>query len=70
MIERDLAVYIQKRALRAIEMLTEIFNLNLGQCSPDEYMQIKRGIASSIIAIQTELLDNLYKDHPDIDHLR
>lgn len=39
MIEKDLAIDIQEQALRAIEMLTEILNLDMGQCSPDEYMR-------------------------------
>lgn len=64
------AVEIQARALRAIEELTSVLGPSSERCSKGEYELIKRGVGLSIGRIQTELLDFIYALFPELDHLR
>lgn len=70
MIQKQYAIDIREQGLKAIELLTEILYWDVRDCSPDQYEQIERGVGISIGVIQTQLLDVLYKEHPDIDNLR
>lgn len=69
-IEKKCALQIQQHALKAISELTAALNLTTNGCSQEKGLQIKRGVGLSIGTIQTELLDLLYLDYPEIDDLK
>lgn len=69
MIKKETAIQIQKRALNAIVELNEILSELHPECSEDDYVVIKRGVGLSIGRIQMELLEPLYRQHPEIDDL-
>jgi hypothetical protein len=58
---------VQSRGLKAIELLWGIFQLDKEQCTPEEYERIRRGVGISVARIQMDVLDTLYKDHPDLN---
>ena len=67
MIPRQFALEVQSRGLKAVELLWEIVELNKDGCSPDEYERIRRGVGIALGRIQMDVLDTLYKHHPDLN---
>jgi hypothetical protein len=57
MVEQEIALHIKERALR-------------DQCSEEDFQMIKRGVGLSIGRIATELLEPVYRQHPEIDDMR
>ena len=70
MVKKETALNIQKRALQAVIELHAIGDEVRDQCSDEDFEMIKRGVGLSIGRIQTELLDYIYKEHPEIDDLK
>lgn len=70
MIKKKIAVEIKEYSLRAVTELTGIFEAMREGVSDEDYAVIKRGVGLSIGRIQTEILDSIYRDHPDLDHLK
>ena len=58
---------INSRALDAIAALGAIVSDIRGQCSDEEFEFIKRGVGMSIIKILEEILEPIYRQHPEID---
>ena len=69
MIEKAMAQQIHRVSLSAIVELSTLLRDVRAACSDLEFEQIKRGIGLSIGTIQTELVDLLYVDHPELDDL-
>jgi hypothetical protein len=70
MIEKSCAIGAREHALKAISELSQILNVTQGRCSQEEYERIKKGVGLSIGKIQSDLLDVIYAEHPDLDDLR
>lgn len=70
MVTKKVALLCQKNALRAITDLTAILFAIKEKCSDEDYQIIKRGVGLSIGRIQMELLEPIYRQHPEIDHLK
>ncbi|MDX6384800.1 MAG: hypothetical protein QOK48_2373 [Blastocatellia bacterium] len=64
------ATEMRDHGLRAIEQLSDILNIALEKCPPEQYEEVKRGVGLSIGRIQTELLDVIYGAYPELDHLK
>jgi len=70
MMEKKVAIGIQRHALEAIRALSEALSACENQCSPEEYQRIKRGVGLSIGRIETELLGVIYAAYPELDDLK
>ncbi len=70
MITKEIAQTIKHQSLRAIEELSEMLFKIQGACPQEDFNGIRRGVGSSIIEIQTELLDPIYRVYPEMDHLK
>lgn len=69
MIDKAMAEHIHQVSLRLIVELSTLL-CDVGLTCPDpDYRKIKRGIGLSIGTIQTEPMDLLYVDHPELDDL-
>ncbi|MEO8572546.1 MAG: hypothetical protein ABI481_01145 [Pyrinomonadaceae bacterium] len=69
MVNKEIAITIQKRALSAIVELNTILSDVNGECSDEAFGLIKRGVGLSIGRIQMEILEPLYRQFPEIDDL-
>jgi hypothetical protein len=70
MIEKQTAIKIREHALRAVEELHDALTSSLNDCSAEDFDMIRRGVGLSIGKIQMELLEIVYQQHPDLDHLK
>ena len=70
MMKKQDATEMKQHGLRAIEELSDLLNIAVDGCSGEEYERIKRGVGLSIGRIQTELLDVIYAEYPELDHLK
>jgi hypothetical protein len=70
MIDKETAIQMQKKAVRAIELLHDALTLSIDKCSTDEFQAIRLGVASSIATIDTELLIIIYAQYPELDHVK
>ena len=68
MIDREVALEIQRSALDAVVKLSSILNDIQGRCPDEDFEIIKKGVGYSIGDIYVEILNYLYSQHPDIDH--
>jgi hypothetical protein len=70
MVEKEIALQIQKRSLNAIvELNTILFEIQ-GKCPDEDFAEIKHGVGLSIGRIQMELLEVINSQYPDIDDLK
>lgn len=69
MMNKQVATEIQQDGLRAIEHLSLLLIKAKDRCSSEMYEQIRKGVGLSIGRIQTELLDVIYAEYPELDHL-
>jgi protein subunit release factor A len=67
--EKELAVDIRERAISAIEALHQALVESAGRCSEEEYISIRHGVGSSIATIHTDLLEQIYKQYPELNHI-
>jgi hypothetical protein len=70
MVEREIALYIKERALRAIADLDGLIYDVRDRCSDEDFQMIRRGAGLAMAKIITDLLEPIYKQHPEIDDLR
>jgi hypothetical protein len=70
MIDRQLAIELKEHGLKAVIELTLALNCCYERCSPEEYKTIKKAVGLSIGRINLELLDFVYQQYPDLDHLK
>jgi hypothetical protein len=68
--DRELAVAIKDHGLKAVVELGLALKCCFKRCSPEEYAILKRAIGLSIGRINLELLDVVYAQYPDLDHLK
>lgn len=68
--DRDLAIDLKDHGLKAVVELTLALNCCYERCSPEEYAILKRAVGLSIGRINLELLDVVYTQYPDLDHLK
>jgi hypothetical protein len=64
------AIEMQQHGLRAMEQLSDLLNIASDRCSAEEFELIKRGVALSLGKILIDVLQVIYQEHPEIDHLR
>jgi hypothetical protein len=70
MVKKETALLIQKRAMNIVAKLDNLLSEIHDQCTDEDYQIIKRGVGLSIGRILTEILEPIYKQHPEIDDLR
>lgn len=70
MVKKETALLIQKRALNIVAELDNLLPEIRDQCTDEDFQMIKRGVGLTIGRIATEILEPIYKQHPEIDDLR
>lgn len=70
MIQKPDAIKVRDFALAAITNLSSVLNLVNGKMSHEEYLQIKKTVGLSIGRIQTDILDLVARDYPELDDLK
>lgn len=70
MLEKETAIYIKERALRAIADLDGLIYEVRDRCSDEDFQMLKRGAGLAMARIITDLLEPIYKQHPEIDDMR
>lgn len=68
--KKNQAIEIKKHSLNAISELSKILNIQFKSISEEEYNKLKKNIGISIGNIQTELLDVIYFQYPDISDIK
>nr|WP_063572637.1 hypothetical protein [Luteibacter rhizovicinus] len=66
---RETAERVHAASLSAIIGLSSLLRTVQASCSDEDFQEIERGVGLAIGAIQTELMDPLYEDHPELDDL-
>ena len=64
---KEPALLIKKRAHKAMAELDGLLGDIRSQCSTEEFQIIKRGVGLSMGTIITEILEPVYRQHPEID---
>jgi hypothetical protein len=67
---KEIAMEVQTHSLNAIVELTKLLNTVHENVSSEDFERIKRGVGLSIGRIQTEILDIVYEEYPELDHLK
>ena len=66
--DRQSAEELRDKALRAVEQLSETLVLARDRCSEAEYERIKKGLGFAIGKVQTEVLEVIYLQYPELNH--
>lgn len=69
MIDKEIAILIRDRSLRAVEELSTLLFEIKDNCSEDDFVLIKRRVGSVIGRIQVDILRNIYLEFPDLNDL-
>jgi len=69
MIEKECAKEVSELALDAVTKLTRILVVITDRCSADEYKKIKKGVGLSIGKIQTDILNDIFREYPEFSDL-
>jgi len=69
MIDRECSKEICELALDAVSKLTKILVVITDRCSEDEYKKIKKGVGLSIGKIQTDILNDIFIEYPELSDL-
>jgi hypothetical protein len=64
------AIDIKTHALKSITELSLLLLAANNNMTEDKFALIKRGVGLSIGRIQTEILDIVYREYPDLDDLK
>ena len=70
MIDKVTAMIVKKRALNAVEELSQILFEIRADCTEEDFNSIRRGVGSVIGRIHVELLRTVYEQFPEIDDLK
>ncbi len=68
--ERLLAETVRDLSLSAITDLTKMLAISEGRCPAEESEALKRAIAGIIGLIQTDILDGICAQYPELNDLR
>lgn len=68
--EKELAQAVRDLSLNAITDLTKMLAVSEGRCSSDEFMTLKRAVGRVIGRIQTEILDGICTQYPELNDLK
>lgn len=63
---KDLAKHIARVAFEASAELGNLVPLINGHCSQEEYQKLGWAIASASAAISTNILEQIFRDHPEL----
>lgn len=69
MVDKNVAILIRDRSLRAVEELSTLLFEIKDNCSEDDFVLIKRRVGSVIGRIQVDILRNIYLEFPDLNDL-
>lgn len=68
--EKELAEIVRHNGLEAVKSLSAILQSAQGRCSPEEFEVLRRAVGLSIGKIQMEVLEVVYREHPELDDLK
>ncbi|HZZ93330.1 MAG TPA: hypothetical protein VFE23_12270 [Usitatibacter sp.] len=68
--EKALGQFIRDNGLDAVKSLSAILERARDGCSPEQYELLRKGIGLAIGKIQMEVLEVVYREHPDLDDLK
>jgi hypothetical protein len=69
-VERQSAETVRDLSLSAITDLTRMLAVGEGHCAAEEFRTLKRAVAGIIGLIQTEILDGIRAQYPELNDLR
>lgn len=67
MVSKEIALQIKERALRAIADLDGLIYDVRDRVSDEDFQMLRRGAGLAMARIITDLLEPIYKQHPEID---
>jgi hypothetical protein len=67
---KETAAQVHAASLTSIFGLSTLLRTVQASCSGEDFQKIKRGVGLAIGTIQTQIMDPLYVDHPELDDLR
>lgn len=67
---KQTAIDIKTHGLKAVTELTLLLNAAHDNVTGEDFALIKRGVGFSIGTIQTEILDIVYREYPNLDDLK
>jgi hypothetical protein len=67
--DRQAAEELRDQSLEAVSQLSRILLVSQSRCSQDQFDRIKKGVGLAIGQIQSEVLDMIYAQYPDLDEL-
>jgi hypothetical protein len=70
MIDKEIAVIVQKYSVTAIESLHNALTSAVDKCSDEDFQSIRYGVASSIATINADLLSIIYEQYPELNHIK
>ncbi len=68
--EKNQAQTVRDLSLSAITDLTKMLAISEGRCAAGEFETLKRAIAGIIGLIQTDILDGICAQYPELNDLR
>ena len=68
--DKETAEQIKQGSINAITELSKILFEVQHTCPPDEFEVIRRGVGLTIGRIQLEILNFVYDQFPEMDHLK
>ena len=69
MIEKEIAILVRYRSLRAVEELSQLLFEIKDRCSDEDFISLRRGVGSAIGRIQVDLLRSVYLQFPNLSDL-
>ena len=64
------AVQFKQHAERAVEELSLALTLAKEALPTDEFLKLRTSVGDIIARVDTMLLENIYRDHPNLDPIR
>lgn len=66
---KEEAEKIRDHALLAIENLSQTLNLAQDSLTTEDFEVFKKGVGMSIVKVDSDVLDFIYKKFPELDHI-
>lgn len=67
--DRQSAEALRDQSLQAVSQLSRVLMVSRNRCSPDEFERVRKGVGLAIGHVQSEVLDMIYSQYPDLDDL-
>lgn len=65
---KENAMEVKRRAYKAIAELDQLVAEIRNKCPEEELKSVRRAVGNSIVAINDEILEPIYKQYPELDN--